>query len=114
MRCSYSRAAGTRDTFGQMTGWGAATTNVACYWWAGTPSRSGAGETPAVVATEQEHLLVDRSTDIRQGDRITQVVDHLGRTVFSATDYRMVEHVTVQRNHLDCTLRYAEPIGGRA
>lgn len=114
MLCTIARLPSTRDTFGQPNAAAAVATRVPCYWWSGTGSRTSNADVPGVVATETEHVLFAPGQDVQQGDRITTVTDHLGNVVFVAADYRVVEHVAVMRNHLDCTLRYGEAIGGRA
>lgn len=111
MLCNVARG-GTRDSFGQVGAPSTVATGVPCYWWAG-PSRRDQSEA-GVTAVEVEHLLVARDADVKQGDRITGVTDHLGRTVFSSSDYRLVEHVVPERSFLDCTLRTGKPIGGLA
>ena len=71
-------------------------------------------EVLGTVAIDTEHILFAPGQNVRQGDWITTVTDHLGATVFAAADYRVVEHVAVMRNHLDCTLRFGKVIGGRS
>jgi hypothetical protein len=114
MTCTIARHPSAFDTFGQPNAAATDASGVACYWWSGTPSRSADAASPGVVAIESEHLLFAPATDVLQGDHITTVADHLGAVVFSAANYRVVEHVAVMRNHLDCTLRVGKPIGGRA
>lgn len=113
MTCSIARG-GTADTFGQLGTAPVVATGVKCHWWSGTPSQTSSQGLPGVVATESERILFALGTDIRQGDHITTVVTQQGATVFSATDYRVVEHVLMRRNHLDCFLAYGKGIGGRA
>jgi hypothetical protein len=114
MTCTIARLPGTYDTFGEPNAAAAVASGVPCYWWSSDlSSRISNSNVPGIVATETEHLLLAPGTDIQQGDQITTVSDHLGNVVFAATDYRVVEHVTIQRNHLDCTLRYGEVVGGR-
>lgn len=113
MTCTISRPTGAVDSFGQPTDDATTTTGVACYWWSGTPSRVATGETPGVVAVEAERILFPLGTDVQQGDRITTVTDHQGLVVFTAAAFRLIEHVAMQRNFLDCTLRYGKAIGGR-
>lgn len=114
MRCTVARHGGTGDTFGQAAAASPAATSVPCYWWSGSQSRSADAGGPGVTATESEHVLFAPGTDVRQGDQITTVTDHLGDVVFAAVDFRVVEHVAVQRNHIDCTLRFGRSIGGRS
>jgi hypothetical protein len=114
MTCTIARAPGTYDTFGEPNAAATVASGVACYWWSGMPSRIANASVPGIVATETEHLLFAAGTDVRQGDQISTVSDHLGAVVFAAADFRLVEHVTIQRSHIDCTLRYGEVVGGRA
>lgn len=114
MTCTVARHGATADTFGQPTSAAPVATSVPCYWWSGTQSRTASGNTPGVIATDTEHILFDAGSDVRQGDQITTVSDHLGAVVFTAADFRVVEHVAVQRNHIDCTLRFGRAIGGRS
>ena len=113
MLCTIKRPSGSTDAFGAPTGLTNVATDVPCYWWSDASSRTTGGEATGVVATETEHLVLARGTDIQQGDNITEVIDHLGVPVFGEEDYRVVEHVVMQRNHLDCTLRYGMVLGGR-
>lgn len=114
MTCTIARAPGTYDTFGEANAAVAVASGVPCYWWSDASSRISNLNVPGVVATEIEHLLFAPGTDVRQGDQITTVSDHLGTVVFAAADFRVVEHVTIQRSHIDCILRYGEVVGGRA
>ena len=113
MACTIARLPGAKDTFGGPTAAASVATGVACYWWSQSGSRLADSGAPGIVATETEHILFVPGTDVRQGDQITTVVDG-STTIFAAPDYRVVEHVVPQRNHIDCTLRFGEAIGGRA
>lgn len=114
MTCTIKRPAATRDTFGQPTTSTAVASNVPCYWWDGQSWSAINSQTPGAIAVDVEHIVFAPGQDVRAGDHITTVTDHLGNVVFVAADYRVVHHVGVMRNHLDCTLRYGKPIGGRA
>lgn len=112
MTCDLERDAGSRDAMGGGENWQILASNVACYWWAAPGSVGNAGE--VLIASEVERVMLDRCQDVSVGDRIVKLVDHLGRTVFEdEDDYRVIEHVTPQRNHLDCVLSYAQITGGR-
>ena len=112
MRCTIARLSGTQDSFGEPSAAATVASDVACYWWSGA-SRTANSEL-GVVAVDIEHILFALGQDIRQGDWITTVTDHLGNVVFVAAAFRIVENVAMQRNHIDCTLRYGAVIGGRA
>ncbi len=115
MTCAIARPApGTQDSFGQPNSAPNVATGVRCCWWSGENAWTLKVDLSGATAVDQEHIIFARGQNVQAGDRITTVVDHLGATVFSSTDYRVVEHVTVQRNHLYCTLRYGKSIGGRA
>ncbi len=82
-----------------------------CYWWyrSAWQSRQGVDLTDL----DTEHLLVDRGADVQPGDRVLSIVDHLGATVFSSSDFRVLDHITHERLHLDCTLKYGRTGGAR-
>lgn len=111
MRCTISRPTEAADSFGQASGTSVVAEDVPCYWWvaSGVELRTGVG----LVAVDRERLIVRRDTDIRVGDRITSLVDHRGASVFGANDYRLVDHVAIQRTHVECSLRFGQPAGGR-
>lgn len=113
MTCTIQKASTSVDAFGQPTGSGASAAGTKCYWWGSGQGRLVQTGAPGVVATDTEHILFARGTDVKPGDRITTVSDHTGSVVFTSQDFRVVEHVVVHRNHLDCTLRYGIPVGGR-
>jgi len=114
MLCTIARPDATaRDAFGQPLAAPTLATRVPCYWWTGENAwtlRTGMGQT----AVDQEHVIFAIGQDVRQGDWVTALTDQEGREVFSAADYRVIHGVGMMRNHLDCTLRYGEAIGGRA
>ncbi len=114
MRCTIERPSSSRDSFGQPNATTPVAVNVPCYWWTGQSWVANNTQAPGVVAVDTEHLLLARDADVQSGDRINTVTDHQGVVVFTADDYRVVQHVGVMRNHLDCTLRYGKVIGGRA
>lgn len=115
MLCTIARPDATsRDTFGQPTAAPTLAANVPCYWWSGQSWVSNSADVPGQIAVVTEHILFAPGQDVRAGDHITAVTDHLGNAVFSAADFRVVQEPAVQRNHIDCTLRYGNAIGGRA
>lgn len=104
MRCNVERDAGATGTYGSDENFETHLTSVPCYWWV----RSGREVTDsnrAGVVVADEHLLANRDADIRAGDRIVALTDHRGRSVFGSDDYREVEHVAIERSHIDCALR---------
>ena len=83
-----------------------------CYWW----NHSAWQNRQAVAAladVDSDHMLVAHGSDIQEGDRVLSVTDHLGRTVFSEDDFRVVDLISFERNHLDCTLRCGRVGGAR-
>ncbi len=113
MRCSIARPPGTFDSFGQQQPPQTVASDVPCYWWALDTWADQRGSSPAMANISVEHLLVALGTDIRPGDWVTEVTDHRGRTVFAASEYRVVEHPSIRRNHIDCTLKYGLSLEGR-
>ena len=115
MLCTIARPDATaRDAFGQPLAAPTLATRVPCYWWAGQSWVTNSADVPGQIAVDTEHVIFAPGQDVLPGDRITQVTDHLGNTVFGAEDFRVVQNPAVMRNHLDCTLRYGKAIGGRA
>lgn len=103
MRCDVERRGAGSDPFGGNSTYTTHLSGEPCYWWVSSGREQIDDARTAVVADER--ILFDRGTDVRPGDRIVEVVDHQGRTVFTAGDFREVEHVAVERTHLDCSLR---------
>lgn len=101
MRCDTQRDAGGSDPYGGGEDFQPHLSSVACYWWTQSGREAISDERSVVVA--DEHLLVARDADVREGDRITSVTDQQRRTVLDRA--RTVEHVAVERTHLDCSLR---------
>jgi len=114
MRCTIERPSGSRDSFGQSNATTPIATDVPCYWWTGQSWVANNTQAPGVVAVDTERILFAPGQDVKPGDRITTLSDHLGNTVFSGDDYRVVQQVGVMRNHLDCTVRFGRSIGGRS
>ena len=85
---------------------------LACYWWSFTTWQNRQG-VAALADVDSEHILLDHGTDIAVGDTVVGLTDHLGRTVFGADAFRVVDVITYERSHLDCTLRYGRVGGGR-
>lgn len=112
MKCTIARLSGEVDSFGQPQAAETEYEDVPCYWWT-SAGQTLASDATGRTAVDREHLLVARGTDVRIGDRVTQVIDHLGATVFGEPDYRLVEHVLVQRTHIECLLRVGQVLGGR-
>ncbi len=110
MRCNILQPSTSVDSVGQPVETGTETKEVPCYWWSQSTLRN---ESAGVTAVEGEHLVVALGTNITPGDHITEVSNEHGDVIFGATEWRLVEHVTIQRNHIDCVLRYGQPVGGR-
>lgn len=102
MRCWTERDTGGDDPYGGGETWAAVESSARCLWWV-TSGREQISDDRSVVLAD-ERLIVDHGTDIAEGDRITKVVDNMGRTVFENIP-RVVEHVMHGRQHLDCALR---------
>ena len=101
MRCTTERDKGGDDPFGGGEDWQPNLDGHPCYWWA-TSGREQISDDRSVVVAD-EHVIVDRTTDIAEGDRITSVVDAAGLEVLSRA--RTVEYIAVERSHLDCSLK---------
>ena len=114
MSCTIARPASTQDSFGQPNSAPVVATSVPCYWWPGEGAWNVRVSLAGATVVDQEHVVFAPGQDVRTGDRIATVTDHLGNVVFAAADYRVVEHVAIQRNHIDCTVRFGRPIGGRS
>lgn len=103
MRFWTSRDQGGTDPYGGGQNYQPSLSDEPCYWWV-TSGRAQVDDSRSVVLAE-EHMFVDRRSDLKAGDRIMQLVDHEGRLVFDASDYREVEHVAIERDFLDCSLK---------
>ena len=67
-----------------------------------------------MIAVTIEHVMFEPGEDVRAGDHITTVTDQFGNVVFGPGEYRVVIGAAVMRNHIDCTLRLGQAIGGRS
>lgn len=114
MRCTIARRGTGADEYGEPLAPQTVATDVPCYWWAGQAFASAPGKLQSMVAVTLEHIVFAPGQDVRTGDHITAVVDHLGQTAFGPDSYRVVIGAAVMRNHIDCTLRLGEAIGGRS
>ena len=114
MLCTIKRPATTSDSFGAPAAPTLVAADVACHWWSQQSWAAKNTESPGMIAVTVEHILFAPGQDVRAGDLITTVTDHLGNVVFTEADSRLVEHAAVMRNHIDCRLRMGEGIGGRS
>lgn len=114
MHCTIARCGTQSDSYGEPVAPQTVGTNVPCYWWAGQAYASAPGDLQSMVAVTLEHIIFAPGQDVRTGDLVMSVSDHLGREVFAADAYRIVIGAAVMRNHIDCTLRIGEAIGGRS
>lgn len=67
----------------------------------------------ALADVDTDHIIVDHGAAVLEGDQVLSVTDHLGRTVFSEEDFRVVDHFVYERTHLDCVLKYGRVGGAR-
>ena len=113
MLCTIARRDTTADDYGEPSAPGVVASDVPCYWWAGQVATSAPGNLQSLVAVTIEHVMFAPGQDVRAGDHIQTVTDEFGRVVFTVSDYRVVDGAAFQRNHIDCTLRLGQAIGGR-
>ena len=71
------------------------------YWWAQSGREAISDDRSVVVA--DEHIIVARDADLKEGDRVVSVNDHEGREVLDRK--RRVEYVAVERSHLDASVK---------
>lgn len=107
MRAWTQRRSGAVDAYGHPTGWADQLPNEPCYWW--VVSGDERVDEQRSVALAVERVMLSRDADIATGDRIRRLVDHAGRTIWDHVDgeglAREVEHVAVERTHVEARLR---------
>ena len=94
------------DPYGHDGAWDDVLVDQPCFWW--VTSGQEQINPQRAVALGNEHMMLDRDVDIRQGDGVRRLTHH-DRVLWDAEDAaglaREVEHVGVQLDHLDVTLR---------
>ena len=95
------------DPYGHGGAWSDVLIEQPCFWW--VTSGQEQINPQRAVTVGQEHIMLDRDADIRPGDRVRRLLDHERRVLWDSQDAaglaREVEHVGVQLDHLDVTLR---------
>ena len=71
------------------------------YWWAHSGREAISDDRSVVVA--DEHIIVSRDADLKEGDRVVSVRDQRGDELLLRD--RTVEYVARERNHLDASVR---------
>jgi len=101
MRCTVERDQGGDAPYGGGHDWQPHLADEPCYWWAQSGREAISDDRSVVVA--DEHIIVARDADLKEGDRVVSVTDQRGDELLLRD--RTVEYVAVERSHLDAAVR---------
>lgn len=108
MRCTIERNASVEgasedtDGFGQLKEDWVFVAYVPCWAWSGSNSRKSTTNEYGIVSTDLPGIMFPLGTDVKEGDRISEIVNRRGVRMLPKT---FVDHVDRRSTHLEATLR---------